>query len=110
MTPEGRIKAKVNRRLKPLVDQRKVHKLMPVQTGFGSAALDYHLCVNGQYVCIETKKDAKSKLTPRQLDTKAHIEAAGGLVFIVCDDTTCEIACGYIEVVAAWDLSLGDDT
>lgn len=96
MTPEGRVKNQLNTRLKPLVDQRKVHKLMPVQTGFGIPGLDYHLCVAGWYVAIETKKDAKGKLTPRQLETKAHIEEAGGYVFVVYDHQTVNMVMEFI--------------
>lgn len=99
MTPEGRIKASLNRRLKPMEDQQKIHKLMPVQTGFGKPGLDYHICAGGWYVCIETKADASKKLTPRQLQTKAEVEGAGGYVFIVFDKESEDKAVAFIETL-----------
>lgn len=87
MTPEGRVKAKVNRRLRTLGD--KVWRFMPVQMGMGIPALDYLLCVNGQFVACETKVKGK-KLTDRQQLTSDAIRAAGGRVFVVYDDASLE--------------------
>jgi hypothetical protein len=88
MTPEGRVKAKVNKVLKTFP---RLWKFMPVQTGYGLPALDYLLCVGGRFIAIETKVKGKT-LTPRQLDTKAAIEAAGGIVCIVDDDASLALA------------------
>lgn len=84
MTPEGRVKAKVKRRLKEL--PRRYH-FMPVQNGMGAPALDFYCCINGKFVAIETKAPGKH-LTPRQENTRAEILAAGGMVFVVDDDFT----------------------
>ena len=84
MTPEGRIKAKVSAELKKLGTQ--CWRFMPVQTGFGTPALDYLACINGWFVSIETKKDSKAKLTDRQEATKRDMEAAGGIVLVVYDE------------------------
>jgi|GEM_PF-2149611 len=90
MTPEGKIKAKVNAVIK--VFGTAIWRFMPVQTGYGSPALDYILCVNGTFVSIETKADRTKKLTPLQEGTRVFIEAAGGLVFVVYDMRTLWIA------------------
>lgn len=66
-------------------------RFMPVQTGFGSPALDYLLAIRGRFVAIETKAPGK-KLTPLQETTKAAIEAAGGIVLIVWDEGSLAIA------------------
>lgn len=83
MTPEGRVKAKVNRRLQGLRPQ--LYKFMPVQNGMGAPALDYFGCFIGNFFAIETKKPG-GKPTPRQLQTIKEIENAGGLVFVVDGD------------------------
>lgn len=89
MTPEGKVKKKVNAVLKMF--ERATWRFMPVQTGYGAPALDYLCCVNGVFVAIETKVKGKN-LTPLQESTRSHIEAAGGLVFVVSDDRSLWIA------------------
>lgn len=79
MTPEGKVKAQVN---KALAELPKTWKFMPVQTGYGMPGLDYFLCINGHFVAIETK-DAGKYLTPRQEKTTAAIQIAGGKVYVV---------------------------
>lgn len=58
---------------------------MPVQNGMGSPALDFYYCVNGCFVGIETKRKG-GKPTPRQLQTIADIEHAGGIAGVVDDE------------------------
>lgn len=83
MTPEGRVKAKINKALKALgVD---CWRFMPVQSGYGTPALDYLLCIRGRFVAIEAKKPG-GKLTPLQEGTKAAMEAAGGIVLVIDDE------------------------
>lgn len=89
MTPEGRVKAKVKKALDHLGPE--CWRFMPVQSGYGTTALDFLLSVRGRFVAIETKAPGK-KLTPLQESTKAAIEAAGGLVFVVWDETSLELA------------------
>lgn len=89
MTPEGRVKARVNKALKAL--GADVWRFMPVQSGYGTAALDYLLCIRGRFVAIETKAPG-NKLTPMQEGTKAQMEAAGGIVLVVSDDSSLAIA------------------
>jgi hypothetical protein len=79
MTPEGKVKAAVNR----VIDQYKsVYKFMPVPGGFGASSLDYLLCVGGKFVAIETKAPGK-KPTDRQKLVIGQITRAGGVVFVI---------------------------
>ena len=78
-TPEGRVKAQINRALKTLP---RCYKFMPVQSGLDAKTLDYLLCINGRFVAIEAKAPGK-RYTPLQLVHKMEIEAAGGWVFSV---------------------------
>lgn len=89
MTPEGRVKKMVKKALDTLGPD--CWRFMPVQTGYGSPALDYLLAIRGRFVSIETKAPGK-KLTPLQEGTKAAIEAAGGIVLVVWDETSLELA------------------
>lgn len=82
MTPEGKIKAKLNARLRTL---KVTWRFMPVTSGYGMQALDYLLCVNGHFVAIETKARGK-KPTPRQRLTIDAINQAGGMVFVISTD------------------------
>lgn len=86
-TPEGKVKAKVNRALLEFGD--KIYRFMPVQMGYGAPGLDYFLCVRslrgGLFIAIETKVKGK-KPTPRQVMTMEAICAAGGLAFVVDGD------------------------
>lgn len=81
MTPEGRVKAKVDRALAKL---SRTYKFKPVQNGMGAPGLDYYCCINGLFVAIETKVPGKHP-TPRQEETIKSIRAAGGLVFVIHD-------------------------
>ena len=79
MTPEGKVKAAVNR----LLDKYKKHyRYMPVPGGFGATTLDYLLCINGYFLAIETKAPGK-KPTDRQKTVIAQIKRAGGAVFVI---------------------------
>jgi hypothetical protein len=88
MTPEGRVKAKVNKMLAEFGSD--VWRFMPVQSGYGTPALDYLLCFRGHFVSIETKK-AGEDLTPLQKSTRRDMWAAGGIVLRVRDDEELEI-------------------
>ena len=89
MTPEGKVKKKVNATLKAL--GADCWRFMPVQTGYGSPALDYLICYKGRFIAIETKAPGK-KLTALQESTKEAIEAAGGIVLVVSDEDSLTIA------------------
>lgn len=87
MTPEGRVKAIVTRALRDLPE---TYRFMPVQNGMGAPALDYYGCHRGWFFAVETKVEGKN-LTPRQEATKAAIEAAGGIVFVVRNKHDVEV-------------------
>jgi hypothetical protein len=101
MTPEGKVKAKVNKVLKTL--GADCWRFMPVQTGYGAPALDYLLCYKGRFIAIETKAPG-GKLTALQEITKAGMEAAGALVLIVHDEETLAIA---LQIILFEEFSHG---
>lgn len=100
-TPEGRIKAKVKARLQQEFGASH-WRFMPVQTGYGSVALDLLLCLSGRFVAIETKADKSKKLTPLQQTTSAAIRSAGGLVFVVFDDESLDATIETIKWKLNW--------
>ena len=85
MTPEGRVKAKLDKALRNIPN---CYKFKPVQMGLGAATLDYLLCVKGNFIGIETKANALKELTERQKITRKEMEAAHGRVFVVYDDVS----------------------
>jgi len=96
MTPEGKIKAMLNRRLDKQFG-RRCYRFMPVQNGMGAPGLDYHCCINGLAVYIETKVPGKH-MTDRQKATAEKIEQAGGLVFEVHDEAEVDAMIAKIEL------------
>lgn len=97
MTPEGKVKAKVVKRL--AVFDKKCYRFMPVQMGYGAPGLDFFLCFYGRFVAVETKTKGK-KLTARQEATRAVIISAGGLVFVVDGDESLDAMMNYLHVLA----------
>lgn len=93
MTPEGRVKAMVNKALATL--PRK-YKFMPVQNGMGMPGLDFYNCVNGWFIAIETKTTNK-KLTGRQKLTADEITNAGGVVFVIRDQSDVDYMMGTLK-------------
>ncbi len=77
-TPEGRVKAAVN---KSLVSAG-AYRHCAVQNGMGAPALDYHVCHHGVYAGIETKAPGKHP-TARQTRTMRDVIDAGGAVFLI---------------------------
>lgn len=83
MTPEGRIKGKVDAILSTYHDTGLIMWVFrPVQSGYGTRALDYLCCVRGHLLAIETKRHG-GNLTALQRQTARGIYEAGGTVFIV---------------------------
>lgn len=83
MTPEGKIKAKVN---KVLARYPESYRFMPVPSGYGLSSLDYLVCHCGLFCAIETKAPG-GKPTDRQKKIIAEIESAGGRTFVIDGDT-----------------------
>ncbi len=81
MTPEGKIKAYLNKRLKEAFGV-KCYRFMPVQMGYGASTVDYLLCIYGKFVAIETKAPGKT-MTERQTVTMMQVQKSGGLTFVV---------------------------
>ncbi len=86
-TPEGRIKAALDKMLKA----ERVWFYPPQAGPFGSAGIpDRVAVVDGWFVGVECKADATKKPTALQLKCMADIEAAGGKCFVVYDKATIE--------------------
>lgn len=82
-TPEGKIKAAVN---KLLDGYKSLYRFMPVPGGFGASSLDYLVCVNGQFLAIETKAPGKrGQTTPNQERRIDEIKIHGGWAIVVDD-------------------------
>ena len=79
MTPEGIVKAAVN---KLLAKYEGIYRYMPVPGGYGAQTLDYLICANGHFIGIETKAPGK-KPTGRQDACMTEIERAGGATFVI---------------------------
>ena len=99
MTPEGRIKARINRYLATLHDPLnglEIYVEMPVPTGFGKSGLDYTMCIFGRFVCIEAKAPGEW-LTPRQRLRALSILNSGGHVFIISGDAGLAAFAKWVE-------------
>jgi len=82
VTPEGKVKAKVDRLLKA----KGVWYYSPQAGPYGVSGIpDRVAIVAGQFVGIECKADASKKPTALQVKRMQEIEAAGGKCFVVCD-------------------------
>ena len=105
MTPEGRIKAMVDKGLSALSARfpKKLRIRKPVLRGMGKQMLDYEMCINRQYVAIETKRSPKHDLTPQQKITRQELLDAGGIVFVVNNEETCTEALFAIERILLED-------
>lgn len=86
-TPEGRIKAALDKMLKA-----EGVWFYPPQAGpFGGAGIpDRVAVVGGLFLGVECKSDASKKPTALQLKVMADIEKAGGKCFVVYDKETIE--------------------
>lgn len=75
---------RVKERVKKLLKKHGCYFFMPVQSGFGAAALDFLGCHQGRFFAVETKAPGKH-LTARQELIRQLIEAVGseGIVFVV---------------------------
>lgn len=79
MTPEGKVKAKVNRLLDKYPD---LYRFMPVPYGMGASSLDYLICYRGRFLSVETKAPG-GKPTQRQEMIIETMRQAGGTVFVI---------------------------
>jgi hypothetical protein len=81
--------------------EERIWHFMPVQGEYGSPALDYVCCINGVFVKIETKRDAKHPMTPRQGNIAVDVMTAGGIVLLVYDQETLAEARAIIEEICS---------
>jgi hypothetical protein len=81
MTPEGKVKAAVKKRLKEL----GIWYYMPVQNGMGVVGIpDFICCWNGLFMAIETKAPGKvDTVTPNQEKRMHEIREADGWAVVV---------------------------
>ena len=96
MTPEGKVKAQVDRLLASYGPELDIFK--PVQNGMGSPALDYIVCYRGHHIEIETKAPGK-KPTPRQEITIVKKKKAGAAVFVIDGDAGCRELDEYLQSI-----------
>jgi len=82
MTPEGVVKAKI----KKLLKRYDLYVDMPVPYGYGKSSLDFVGCHQGRYFAIEAKAPGKQPTKLQQL-TIGQIQRAGGMVFVISDQT-----------------------
>lgn len=93
-TPEGRIKALLDKMLKA----EGVWSYSPQAGPFGVAGIpDRVAIVSGQFVGIECKADKTKKPTALQMKCMRDIEQAGGKCFVVYDNDTIETVREYIR-------------
>lgn len=94
MTPEGKIKKKIDAMLK----SKGVWYFKPQAGPFGRSGVpDYIICIRGSFVGIEAKRDAQHRPTALQTQCMEKIEASGGKCFVVFDDYTLREAERYIN-------------
>ena len=93
MTPEGRIKHKLDTALKQL----GVWYYSPQSGPFGRAGIPDRVAIHkGRVIGIECKADAKKKPTALQIKCMKEIENAGGKCFLVYDEETIQEVVNYV--------------
>ncbi len=110
MTPEGKIKKKLDTMLKGL----GVWYYSPQAGPFGSSGIpDRVVCCHGQFIGVEAKADAKKEPTALQAKCMKDIEKAGGKCFVVYDDFTILEVYNYLSEIishaAQFRMRLGQD-
>jgi hypothetical protein len=101
MTPEGRIKQKVDR----MLARSGCWWFSPQAGPFGRAGVpDRIACVNGHLVGIECKADATKKPTRLQIATIEKMRASGASVFVVYDDVTLADAERHIKSCSSFPV------
>jgi len=95
-TPEGRVKAKLDKVLKSL----DVWRYSPQAGPFGGSGVpDRLVLARGQLIGIECKADGTKKPTRLQEISMQQIAAHGGVCFLVYDEDTIQAVKSYIEQV-----------
>ncbi len=93
MTPEGKIKRKLDNTLKQL----GVWYYSPQSGPFGRSGIPDRVAIHkGRFIGIECKADAKKKPTALQIKCMKEINNAGGKCFVVYDDETIQQVVNFI--------------
>ena len=96
MTPEGKIKRKLDNTLKQL----GVWYYSPQSGPFGRSGIPDRVAIHkGRFIGIECKADAKKKPTALQIKCMKEIDNAGGKCFVVYDDETIQQVVNFIGEV-----------
>jgi mevalonate kinase len=83
--PKDILEKTVKERVKRVLRNHGAWWHMPVQRGHGASGVDFHVCHNGKFLGIETKRPGKHP-TPRQTLTLESIEEAGGVTFVIGEE------------------------
>ena len=95
-TPEGRVKAKV----KALLKKYNIYHFMPATGGYGRSGVpDIIACMRGRFLAIECKA-GNGKLTPLQSRELALIEEAGGLAYVINEDSIKSLEIALLSFIA----------
>lgn len=83
MTPEGRVKEAVKKRLKAI----GIYFYMPTQNGLGRVGIpDFICCWHGRFLAIETKAPGKRSSTTANQDREIQaIRDAMGIAIVIDD-------------------------
>ena len=88
MTPEGKVKQIVGRKLKQL----GAYYFFPATGGYGRSGVpDIIGCLDGMFFGIECKA-GKNKLTQLQMKNLRDIKKAGGVPMVVNDDNANDVS------------------
>ncbi len=88
MTPESKVKAKITKFLKELLNSgESIYWFTPIGSAFGRSGVpDIIVCCRGRFVGIEVKAPGKlNNVTPLQSRAHLDISLAGGKVFLTDD-------------------------
>lgn len=93
-TPESKVKAKI----KAILKERGIYYAMPIGTGYGNAGVpDFLCCFGGKFLAIEAKAKG-GKTTALQDKNLRAIEAAGGITYIINEDSVAVLA-GFLKLM-----------
>ena len=95
MTPEGKVKAAVN---KVFARYPETYVFMSVPYGYGKSTIDYLVCHYGEFIAIETKAPGEAP-THRQEDIIFEIQIARGATFVIDGVDKCGPLADYLEQV-----------
>jgi hypothetical protein len=101
-TPEGKVKEDI----KILLREYFVYYLMPVQTGYGSACVDFHCSLPGGLSFFIEAKQPDGELKPRQAAFLRDRQAMGIQTFVVADEHDVRRVRRWLEVNSLVSLKI----